>query len=134
MTCFWIMGHEIMPSDWFSNCWVMNILLQPMRIGRSIIAYNSFFVALIRYLYIVYRQKANQWSFEKVGKLFQVASIAIPISMETIRIFSEEDMPGLKSTERFKSCVAANEGLNGTQNIEFPPPNSRCIFTTSFAT
>ena len=43
--------------------------------GRTIIAYNSLFVALIRYVYIVYDQKANQWDFESVGRSFQIASI-----------------------------------------------------------
>ena len=47
--------------------------------GRSIIAYNSLFVALIRYLYIVHERKANQWDFESVGKRFQIASISVPI-------------------------------------------------------
>ena len=118
----WIMAHEIMPSDWFSNCWVMHILMNPMRVGRSIIAYNSFFVALIRYLYIVHYKTANQWIFEKMGRRFQIASIAFPIFMEVIRILSEEDLPGLRSTERFRNCVAENEGLNNTDSLILPTP------------
>ena len=47
--------------------------------GRTIIAYNSLFVALIRYVYIVYDRKANQWDFESVGRRFQIASISVPI-------------------------------------------------------
>ena len=96
--------------------------MNPMRIGRSIIAYNSLFVALIRYIYIVYHQKANQWSFEKVGRLFQIASIVVPVMVEVIRIFSEKDLPGLKTTERFRKCVASNEGLNSTDNLVLPDP------------
>ena len=122
MLFLWIMAHEIIPASWFSNCWVMNILMNPLRIGRAIIAYNSFFVALIRYLYIVHRQKANKWKFKKVGILFQAASITVPISMEVVRFFSEYDLPGLRSTERFKSCVAVNEGLNSTVSITLPDP------------
>ena len=47
--------------------------------GRAIVAYNSLFVALIRYIYIVHERKANQWDFELVGKRFQIASISVPI-------------------------------------------------------
>ena len=48
-------------------------------LGRTIVAYNSLFVALIRYVYIVYERKANQWDFESVGRRFQIASISVPI-------------------------------------------------------
>ena len=48
-------------------------------LGRAIVAYNSLFVALIRYVYIVYERKANQWDFESVGRRFQIASISVPI-------------------------------------------------------
>ena len=48
-------------------------------LGRTIIAYNSIFVALIRYVYIVHERKANQWDFENVGRRFQIASICAPI-------------------------------------------------------
>ena len=48
-------------------------------LGRAIVAYNSLFVALIRYVYIVHERKANQWDFESVGKRFQIASISVPI-------------------------------------------------------
>ena len=48
-------------------------------LGRTIIAYNSIFVALIRYVYIVHERKANQWDFESVGRRFQIASISVPI-------------------------------------------------------
>ena len=122
MLFLWIMAHEIMPADWFSNCWVMNILMNPLRIGRAIIAYNSFFVALIRYLYIVHRKKANEWKFRSVGSIFQGASIVVPLTMELVRFLSEYDLPGLRSTDRFKSCVAINEGLNVTANISLPDP------------
>ena len=47
-------------------------------LGRTIVAYNSVFVALIRYFYIVHERKANQWDFEKVGRRFQIASLSTP--------------------------------------------------------
>ena len=100
----------------------MNFAFQTLRIGRSIIAYNSLFVALIRYVYIVHRQKANQWNFDKVGKLFQIGGVAVPVFLEVIRYFTEEDVPGLKTTERFRNCVAINEGMNTTENLTLPLP------------
>ena len=48
-------------------------------LGRTIIAYNSVFVAMIRYVYIVHERKANQWDFEVVGRRFQIASLSTPI-------------------------------------------------------
>ena len=48
-------------------------------LGRTIVAYNSLFVALIRYVYIVHERKANQWDFESVGQQFQIASISVPV-------------------------------------------------------
>ena len=131
MLFMWIMSHEILPSAWFSNCIVMNFLMNPLRIGRSMIAYNSFFVALIRYFYIVHTQKANEFLFEKVGKWFQVASIAVPLCMESIRFFTEEDMLGLISTDRFRNCVAFNEGLNSTKDMILPSPRG-VAFTKEF--
>ena len=49
-------------------------------LGRTVLAYNSLFVALTRYLYIVHARKANQWDFEVVGRRFQIASISFPIT------------------------------------------------------
>ena len=48
-------------------------------LGRTVLAYNSLFVALTRYLYIVHDRKANQWDFEVVGRRFQIASISFPV-------------------------------------------------------
>ena len=47
-------------------------------LGRTTVAYNSIFVVLIRYVYIVHERKASQWDFEKVGRRFQIASICTP--------------------------------------------------------
>ena len=37
--------------------------------------------------------------------------------MEIIIIFVEEDTPGIPSPDRFRTCVATNEGLNSTSGI-----------------
>ena len=118
----WLNTQQIWPSAWFSNCWFMNCWFQPWRVSRFIIAYNSFFVALIRYLYIVHREKANEWDFEKVGKRFQIASTVIPIILEVFRLFTELDTLGLKDGTVFLNCVAMNEGLSSVKNITLPFP------------
>ena len=118
----WLNTQQIWPSAWFSNCWFMNCWFQPWRVSRFIIAYNSFFVALIRYLYIVHREKANEWDFDRVGKRFQIASIAIPIILEIFRLFTELDTLGLKEGTVFLNCVAMNEGLISPENMTLPVP------------
>ena len=127
MLFFWMMNNEVLPAEWFRNCWLMNVLMNPIRIGRSVIAYNSFFVALIRYLYIVHHERANMWDFEKVGRKFQVASILVPVFMEVIRLFSEEDLNGIRSSESFQKCVASNEGLNDSTGIILPKPAAMAL-------
>ena len=64
----WINAHEIMPSSWFENCWLMNTMMHPIRIGRTIIAYNSFFIALIRYIYtsFILKEHSNGISVKQV--------------------------------------------------------------------
>ena len=105
MTYLWINAHEIMPADWFRNCWLLHIPWDIIRVGRMIIVYNSFFAGMIRYLYIVHQQKSNQWDFLRVGRLFKIASFAVPMALEVIRKLSEEDFPGFKSTGRFQECM-----------------------------
>ena len=72
----WAMGIINLISMVPSLCpfFVWSIVL-----GRTVLAYNSLFVALTRYLYIVHDRKANQWDFEVVGRRFQIASISFPI-------------------------------------------------------
>ena len=57
-------------------------------LGRTTVAYNSIFVVLIRYVYIVHERKANQWDFEKVGRRFQIASISTPLIQVILLGFS----------------------------------------------
>ena len=123
MIFLWINANEVMPSDWFENCFLLTFI-NLVRVGRTIIAYNSFFAALIRYLYIVHHQKTNQWNFEKAGKMFQWASFAIPLALEIIRTFTEFNLQTMLPTERFQTCLATNEGLtNSTSFIDIPTPH-----------
>ena len=58
--------------------WLCRFMTSILATGRIIIAFNSFFVALIRYMYIVHELKANQWNFETIGRLSQIGSIMFP--------------------------------------------------------
>ena len=59
-------------------------MFEPIRYGRTYLACNSIFVAMIRYLYIVHYHKLNQYEFKNVAGLFQIASVAIPVAMEAL--------------------------------------------------
>ena len=116
---FWMMFNEIIPTDQMPN-WLCYVSLNILKFGRMYIAYNSLFIALIRYYYIVHQQRANQWDFERTGKWFQIASIAVPIAMETIGLFTNNYTEYTKSSDRFDDCAASYQGLNGTDNATLP--------------
>ena len=61
-------------------------------VGSTIVAYNSLFVALIRYVYIVYERKANQWDFETIGRRFKIASLLVP-SLSIVLLMFTLDLP-----------------------------------------
>ena len=86
------------------------ILSNMMMYGRLTIAFNSLFVALVRYVYIVHQQQANQWNFDKVGRIFQILSISVPTLVKTIETFSLD--PNLLVPENaLKNC---SDSLNAT--------------------
>ena len=94
-----------------------------IKLGRKIIGYNSLFVALIRYVYIVHRKKANQWEFEIVGRYFQIASIVIPVVIESIGVFIKDAYISLFTTQpEFIECIASHQGLNSTDGLDIPMP------------
>ena len=117
----WINFNEIIPTDQLPS-WLGGMLYQIMIFGRRILAYNSLFVALVRYVYIVHQQKANQWDFENTGKRFQIASIAIPVAMQTIGVFVDPLTLFTESSDQFSECIAFYQGLNGTDNVVIPRP------------
>ena len=55
----WINTNEVVPFESLPS-WLCYVLVLGMRTGRMCVAYNSFFVALIRYAYIVKPQRSNQ--------------------------------------------------------------------------
>ena len=115
---FWITFNEIIAPEIF-NGWLCQFRF--IKLGRTTIAYNSLFVAIIRYLYIVHHQKANQWSFKKVGRLFQVASVAIPVLTETVAVFTNS-YSEFTTQPTFAECIALHQGLNDTDEMIIPKP------------
>ena len=116
---FWLHLNGIVPSS-FMGDWSCIIGAQAaIKFGRNIIAWNSFFVALIRYLYIVHREKSNQWDFDRVGKWFGFASIGIPIVYNTIDVLTN-GLWEYQHGDAFANCISLNLGLNNTSNITIP--------------
>ena len=116
---FWLHLNGIVPSS-FMGDWSCIIGAQAaIKFGRNIIAWNSFFVALIRYLYIVHREKSNQWDFDRVGKWFRVASVVIPTVYNTIDNFTNGFWE-YQHGDAFEHCIALKLGLNNTSNITIP--------------
>jgi hypothetical protein len=100
-----------------------------IKFGRTCIGWNSLFVALIRYTYIVHRKKSNQWDFEKIGRYFRVSSIAIPVGIETVGLFVTGNTAYQigKDNDVLKSCVASQQGYNTTLNIQIPDTYFRSL-------
>ena len=117
----WINAHELVAIN-DKPAWVCYVLVYWIRIGRSIIAYNSSFVALIRYIYIVHNRKANQYDFKKLGRCFQIASLGIPIFIEILGVFTNNTFNEVysKSNEEFKSCLDSNGFFNSTGGKDVP--------------
>ena len=115
----WINTNEIIPEE-SMPAWLCYTLWNTMTLGRSYIAYNSFFVALLRYLYIVHQEQANTWDFEMVGRRFLLANIIIPGAFWSISLFTHDPV-WLQSRKEFKDCVAFQLGKNVTDDFEFPP-------------
>ena len=74
---FWVHANSIIAVEMIRG-WGCFAMTATIAMGRSIVAYNSFFVGLVRYMYIVHRVKANQWNFEAIGRLSQIGSIVVP--------------------------------------------------------
>ena len=109
----WCLANEVIPFDMIPE-WLCVLLTLIDRSISFCAAYNSLFVALIRYVYIVHDHKANQWEFEKVGTWFKIASIAFPIGMEITSIISYSFGESPLSHESLKIGV---ETLDGCADI-----------------
>ena len=112
----WIWSNGVITSDQMPS-WLFYLLTLLMRFGRMCIAYNSLFVAFIRYLYIVHRQKANQWNFERTSRRFQIASISIPVVLETVYFFTADFSEYSTISDRFDDCLASFDASYTTKNV-----------------
>ena len=90
--------------------------MKAIKLGRFIVAYNSLFVAIIRYIYIVKMKVANQWKFENVGKWLAISSFSIPFALEIIKLFTS-DSSHYKLMPRYNDCIDFYQGLNRTGKI-----------------
>ena len=112
---FWIHLNGIVPSS-LMNGWWCNVLMQiTIKFGRNYIGWISFFVALIRYIYIVHRETSNQWDYERVGKLLKITSVVLPTVSDGIAIFVNPYKQYQKG-EKFENCISDYLGSNNTIN------------------
>ena len=84
---FWMNTNSVIPPENLPP-WLCYILSNTMMLGRFTIAFNSLFVALIRYIYIVHQQKANQWDFDTVGRRFQILSLSVPLIVKIVEVYT----------------------------------------------
>ena len=115
----WIQFNQIVPSTYMNGWWCSILLQLGIQLGRLIIACNSLFVALIRYFYIVYPQKSNQWEFKRVGNIFRICSLAIPTVLHLLHQFVN-NYGFWQNQPNYRKCVASFQGLNITDDIQFP--------------
>ena len=128
---FWLNQNEIISNEFmYHQSWFCDVLTLAMRFGRVCIAYTSFFVSFIRYLYIVHQQKANQWEYENVARRFVMASICVPLAIEAIGTLTNPYTEYL-STDELNSCVDFWQSLNTTENVEIPTAKAY-KFTTRY--
>ena len=106
----WVNANEIISSDSLPS-WLCALLFVTLRIGRMCIAYNSLFVAVIRYIFIVKHKTSNQWNYEKLSKWFQIASIVVPILVETLGIFTIT-FERFWNVGKIKECSSLNKSLS----------------------
>ena len=116
---FWILFNGIVPSHCM-NGWWCPATMYAIKFGRFIIGYNSLFVALIRYLYIVHHQKSNQWEFVRVAKIFQISSFVVPLAINVTELFTSSHLTWLLNHSNFKECIAFHHGVNSTDTLKIP--------------
>ena len=120
---FWSFSNELIRIEHLSGWWP-NILIEMIRMGQVYLGWNSFFVALIRYIYMVHRERSNQWDFENIGKIFRIASFVIPVLLQCVGIFTHnwvEYQTQVDDQEWLKECISSNMNTNAS-DIEIPQP------------
>ena len=92
--------HLLLIWGWLNNViplsrvpsWLCPVSAFMLITGSTIIGYNSLFIALIRYLYIVHERKANQWNFDDVSHKLKIASVCVP-TLHFILLIMTFDVP-----------------------------------------
>ena len=116
---FWLHFNGSIPSALMKGWWCNVITQISIAFGRTYIAWISFFVALTRYTYIVHRETANLWDYERVGMVFKICSVVIPIVFGLIRLFTSP-YKMYQTGESFESCIAFHLEYNSTSNMTTP--------------
>ena len=120
---FWIYLNGIIPSSLMNGWWCI-VISQTIAIGRIYIAGISFFVALVRYVYIVHLETANQWCYVRVGRYFKIGSVVFPTILGIIRLLVYPNLDPktefIQNGDKFQNCIAFHLGTNNTSNITIP--------------
>ena len=77
-------------GDWF--CSLSQFILYFL---KNIIAFHSFFAALMRYLFIVHSSKVKLYGNKKMKKLFLCLSVMIPLSITIWKINNGAELDGM---------------------------------------
>jgi hypothetical protein len=79
-----IIGHWFCSFGWFF-----------MYFCFTIVSFNSFIVALMRYFFIVWREKAATYGKEKVKKIFLFLSVIFPLIMTVWRVSDTNEIDAM---------------------------------------
>jgi len=126
----WSSTNRILSSDVISN-WICSILFAVLKSGRMCIAYNSLFVAIIRYIHIVHQKKSNQWNYKNAAKWFKIASIVVPIALEVLGSFTH-GFTQLKDIEEIRDCLALPRVSNITLIQDHHVPSDAANWTMRY--
>ena len=120
----WNLANEVFPAKYLYGG-LANLLYQILiKIGRVYISWNSVFTAFIRYFYIVHHEKANQWKFDSVGRILCISSFLVPISVETLGMFTSNYNEYQKTfpEQQLAGCIADYLNVNSTSiSIPYEP-------------
>ena len=101
--------------------WLCYFIPYSIAVGRQIIAYNSLFCAIIRYIFIVHRTRANQWSFEILGKLLRNMSVVIPLVI-VLALMPLDDLELFKEwLPEFESCWRNSNATHDYESFKSVP-------------
>ena len=113
---YWMRANGVLPLDIPS--WLCMAMSDTVHLGRIVTSFNSLFVVIVRYIYIVHDGKVNQWHFERVGRRFQIASMVIPLFITAIMLWSVDPFLFMKRYEIISNCPNVyNDSLKQNEEI-----------------